>query len=448
MGRSGDWPYWAFLYFMKCDACGNESDFDAAFIKERKSWHLSPRTVCPSCWVRRNNAQGSRFLWLLLAAGICGYVLNWVAPGNFIGHFLLNLFLIGLFLVFSILPHELGHAIVARTLGWRVYQIVIGVGKPLFKWRCFGILFDLRTIPLAGATWMTPTNTRWFRTKRFMAVLAGPAVNIAMAMAVVVGFQGSLRNFDFDALPPMARLFVWANVWVALINLWPHQSKTGFALPSDGKQLLQTLSITKEGIQQVQALRFAFEATICREQSDYAGTRMWCDKGLALYPEDPHLLNLSGINHLNEQNYETARQVFLKLLAKENQPAGLRFVLLNNLAYADALSGNPALIGEADAYSRDAHAGLPWAPAVIGTRGTVLVAMGAYEEGMKLLKRSMDDAESPRSKAENACHMANALAQTDRRDEARKYLTLARQLDPKCMLLARTAEIVGGTSGG
>jgi len=379
---------------------------------------------------------------MLLTAGVCGSVLSWFAPENFVGQILLSVFLVGLFLVFSIVPHELGHAIVARAVGWRVYQIVIGIGKPLFKRRWFGILFDIRTIPIGGVTWMTPKDTRWFRTKRFLAVLAGPAVNIAMALGIVIVLQGSLTNFDLVDLPSAALLFIWANLWVALANLWPHQSKTGFALPSDGKQLLQTLSITKEGIQQAQALQFTFEAMICMEQSDRFGMRSWCDKGLALHPEDSHLLNLSGINHLDEQNYESAREVFLKLLAKENQPASLRFLLLNNLAYADALSGNPALIAEADAYSKDAFAGLPWSPAVVGTRGAVLVAMGQYEAGMTLLKKSMEDADSVRSKAENACHLAIALARMGNQEEAQRYLDLARQFDPQCSLLARTERAI------
>lgn len=429
---------------MKCDICGTESDFDAAFVKEHNAFRLSRRTVCPACWVRRGNARQSWFLLALSAAGVFGYVFDLIAPEEFVGGFLLNLFFIGLFLILSILPHELGHAMVARALGWRVYQIVIGVGNPIFKRRWSGILFDIRAIPLSGATWMLPKDTRWYRAKRFLAVLAGPAVNAVMALAVVFIWQGNLSHFDFDALPVGARLFLWANAWVALANLWPHEPKTGFALPSDGKQLLQLLSFRKKDMEQIQAMRFALEAMLCRENGDLAGARVSCDKGLALYPENPNLLNLSGINHLDEQKYEQAREVFLKLLAKENQPTGTRFLFMNNLAYADALSENPALISEADAYSKDAFTALPWVSAVVGTRGTVLVVLGNYEEGIELLKKSMEDAESPRNKAENACHMAIALARTGNCEEAQKYLELARQLDAKCTLLARAERTTEG----
>jgi len=431
---------------MKCEVCGAESDFAAAFVRERKTFRRSRRTVCPACWVRRDNTQQ---LWVLLtlpAAGAFGYIADLIAPGGAVGTLFLSLFFIGLFLILSIVPHELGHALVARALGWRVYQIVIGVGKPLFKRRWAGILFEIRAVPLAGATWMIPKDTRWFRAKRFLAALAGPAVNMALALAVVVIWQGNLSHFDFDALPAGPRLFLWANAWVALANLWPHQPRTGFALPSDGKLLFQLLAFRKKDMEKIQAMRFAVEAMQCRDNGNLSGARVACDKGLALYPEDAHLLNLSGINHLDEQNYERARQVFLKLLAKENEASGTRFLFMNNLAYADALSEDPARVSEADVYSKAAYSALPWVPAVVGTRGTVLVASENYEEGMELLKKSMGDAEGPHNKAENACQIAIALTRTGDGEEAWKYLKLARQLDAKCPLLARAERVTEGRS--
>jgi Flp pilus assembly protein TadD len=378
-----------------------------------------------------------RTLIMIGAFGIGAFLFDWLVPGTFPGQLLLDLFLLVLFVILSMLPHELGHAVVARALGWRVYQIVIGVGKSLFKWRWFGILFDVRSIPLAGATWIAPKDTRWFRVKRFLSVLAGPAVNAGFVIAVVLIWQGSLSNFNLDALPTGPRLFLWANAGIVLINLWPHQPKTGFGLPSDGKQLLQLLSFRKKTIDQVHALRFTMEAMICRDQGNFAGARTCCDQGLALYPEDPQLLNLSGINHLDEQNYERGREVFRRLLAKERLPQATRFVLLNNLAYADVLSENPALLSEADACSRDALKALPWVAAVVGTRGTVLVALGRFEEGIRLLKKSMEDAEGPRNKGENSCQLAVAFARTGQREEARKYLELAKSLHPEYRLIER-----------
>ena len=67
----------------------------------------------------------------------------------------------------------------------------------------------------------------------------------------------------------------------------------------------------------------------------------------------------------------------------------------------------------------------------------MLVALGKFEEGLQLLRKSMEDAHAPRSKADNACYIAMAFAQAGKRDEAIKYLQLARQLDNKSPLLPR-----------
>src|SRR6185295_10779879 len=111
---------------MKCDLCATESDFDAAFVKEHRSFRFSQRTVCLECWVRRNRRWEIGNLILIGLVGATGFLLDWIVPGSFIGTLFRNVFLITLFLILSIIPHELGHAIVARAVGWRVYQMVIG----------------------------------------------------------------------------------------------------------------------------------------------------------------------------------------------------------------------------------------------------------------------------------------------------------------------------------
>src|SRR5437879_4095536 len=145
---------------MKCDACGSESDFDAGFVKQRAAVGRPAKNVCPACWVKRSNLRSAWFLPTMAIGLALGYLAERRAPYSG----LLLIYLCGtmLFAVFTIIPHEMGHAAVARALGWRVYQIVIGVGKSVFKWRWFGTLFDLRTLPLAGATLTVPKDTRWF----------------------------------------------------------------------------------------------------------------------------------------------------------------------------------------------------------------------------------------------------------------------------------------------
>ena len=427
---------------MKCDFCGTESEFEAAFIKQRRSFRRSHRTLCPPCWVRRRDRRQIRFLVITVGMGVLGYTLLWLRPDSLLGALLRNLFLLDLFLIASIVPHELGHAVMARMLGWRVFQIVIGVGKPCLKWRWRGIQFDLRWLPLGGITLMAPAGNAWFRVKRFLSVLAGPAVNAGMAAATLWIWQGPVSEWDPITLPTVPQLFVFANLWVLAVNLWPHNAKESLRMPTDGKQLLDSFS--RKHLAEALALRFALEATSCRERKDLAGARDWCDRGLALYPDNVHLLSLTGVNHLDLQHYVEAREVFHRLLAREKQASSLASVLMNNIAYANALSGNPEWLAEADAFSRNAYAQLPWIPAIVGTRGTVLLALGQIDEATKLLSKSFEEHESPISKAENACHLAIAHARSEQLDKARRYVDLARQMHPACPLLPRAELEIAG----
>jgi len=422
---------------MKCDVCGIESDFEASFIRQRKSFRSTKETLCHACWTRRRNSFEGWYQVAVLVGGMIGCGLLWQDPWSPVGRFLTTLFLIDLFLILSIVPHELGHAIAGRLVGWRVFAIVVGVGKQAVKFRRFGIIFAVHWLPVGGVTRLAPVNARWIRTRRFFILLAGPAVNAAIVLVIIVMWWDSWRDFGLMGLPRAARLCVWANLCVLAFNLWPRHSKT-LNLDTDGKQLLRTFSRKPENWEDLLAARYALEAVLRRDEyRDRAGALAWCDQGLALFPHNIHLLNLSGVLCLDQQNHLRAREIFRQLLARQTKPDGTRYLLLNNLAYADALAGDPDLLPEADAYSNEAYKAAPWVPAFMGTRGTVLVAMGQLEAGIKLLEQSFEKALNPRSKAENACHLAIANARSGNRDQADQYLKLARQLDSECRLTER-----------
>ncbi|SRR6267154_573120 len=122
---------------MKCDSRATESDFDAAFVTQPATLGRPARRFCPACWIKQRHFQQAWFLPSVLVGGICGFLIDRSAPELLLGRFVMTVCFAGLFLVLTILPHELGHVITARALGWYVYQVVIGVGNPLFKWRWF-----------------------------------------------------------------------------------------------------------------------------------------------------------------------------------------------------------------------------------------------------------------------------------------------------------------------
>ena len=133
-----------------------------------------------------------------------------------------------------IVPHELGHAVVARLLGYTQIRILVGAGKPLLSFRFLGFSWLLNLIPFGGLT-LFKLNDQPSRWKYFAVIAAGPAVNIAAAgAACFFAPPGS----PFDHPRTVAKLFFWANVIVLAENLIPQVFQTPYGpTGSDGLKL-------------------------------------------------------------------------------------------------------------------------------------------------------------------------------------------------------------------
>src|SRR5215831_11419927 len=100
---------------------------------------------------------------------------------------------------FMILIHEFGHYAVAKLLGVRVEQFAIGFGKRLVGFRKGDTDYRINAIPLGGYVKMSGENpmdrhtddprefvnhSRWHR---FLIAIAGPAMNILLAIVLLTG---------------------------------------------------------------------------------------------------------------------------------------------------------------------------------------------------------------------------------------------------------------------
>ncbi len=423
-----------------CDKCGIKSEIPESFFKQRKSFRRSFRTVCPQCFAKSQLAGLKRSLFWSLACGVIGLALALAWPEQTSGWLLLNLFLFELFLIASILPHELGHALAARWLGFRVFKIYVGHGKTLFQRNLLGFPTEFRAIPLGGFVLATPTDTNWFRLKEFTFILAGPIANLSLC-AITLLFVPVRDVLDFGGILRSAApgpVFFYTNLLIFVQNLWPHTFHSPIGkLANDGKMLWQILFAKAEMIDNTAAARFTLEAMACHEKHQVADALAWIDQGLARFPANFLLLNWRGVLLLEQRQHEAARDCFKMLLARTDNPPGVRALILNNLAYVDALLGGNELLREADRYSQEAMSLIGWLPAVKGTRGTTLLELGQIEDALVLLHESMEHAESSSGKAQNACFISIGEARRGNLAQSRKYLDEARKLMPDCFLLER-----------
>lgn len=429
----------------KCDCCGAESNLDTAFFKAPKSFSQKIRTYCPDCWTSRQHSESKWGIILSLATGPLGLVFLLTDTHAELGWFMINIVLFEVFIWLTIVPHELAHAVVGRAVGMKVLRIYLGSGRTFFTSRVAGFDCEFKPLPTGGLVVAAHRTLEHLRARHFAFVLAGPAANFLMATAVWMfsspGTLWRLSSMENGFAPGPA--FFYANLLVLLMNLWPKDAATILGpLPTDGKQLFQIVSLPAEKLDVYHAAGFVMETSLLHQQGDHRKALACVDAGLSIYPENEMLLHWKGVFSLDLGNYGDARLCFVKLLERSNLPSMARPIILNNIAYADALLDREDLHEEADSYSQEAMAAMSWVPAIRGTRGTVLVAMGRLEEGLLLLRESMSQAAIPGHKAANACLIAEAESRMGNFSAARDYLDQARRLDPGCLLLHRAESIL------
>ena len=120
--------------------------------------------------------------------------------------FIISLVSVVAVLGFMILIHEFGHYAVAKWLGVRVEQFAIGFGKRLVGFRKGETDYRINAIPLGGYVKMSGENPMDQRTDdpmeflnhprwhRFLFAVAGPAMNILLAVFLLTILLGWIRD--------------------------------------------------------------------------------------------------------------------------------------------------------------------------------------------------------------------------------------------------------------
>lgn len=113
-------------------------------------------------------------------------------------HFFINTITVALVLGVIVFIHELGHFVAAKSFGIRVDVFSLGFGKRLFGFRRGVTDYRISVLPLGGYVRMAGENPGDERTgspdeflskprwQRFVVAIAGPAMNILLAIGLLV----------------------------------------------------------------------------------------------------------------------------------------------------------------------------------------------------------------------------------------------------------------------
>src|SRR5207249_1781983 len=110
-------------------------------------------------------------------------------------------------LFFGTILHEMGHALCARMVGWRVFSITLGYGWLLCRFWWNGTSVEIRGLPLGGHVVVAPRDPGWYRCKSLLVTSAGPGANLA-AFALIF------------FLLPAGGFGAWAS-YLLFFGAWP-----------------------------------------------------------------------------------------------------------------------------------------------------------------------------------------------------------------------------------
>jgi len=413
----------------KCQRCGRQSPIEAAFVTKKRSDGSLAQCLCFECASKRT-ANSTLLLYLLLP--VFGLLILLVSPGSMLGRAYLLIFAGLLTTIPLILLHEISHALTARALGFRVFAIHLGLGKVMLSRRAFGIAWTIRLIPSSAVTLVSGPEMPRYRLRLFLIHLAGPAFH-----ALLIGALLWLKSaFGYSDL--LYYIFLWTNIFLLVFNLFPRKVQVAVgSAGTDGWSMLNAPRLTPEDLHKHFANFYILETVSAVERGDLQAAREFAEKGVSLYPENPNMQNTLGYVFVNSNEYHESRQIFLDVLSMDESqlPIATKAILMNNVAFANIMLDDPALLPEADSLSEQAYQILSWEPAIIGTRGGVLVALDQPEDGLDLLKQALRKSADRRGKAIDACLIAWGEWKRGNLKEYETYLALAHQLDPECYLV-------------
>jgi len=430
----------------KCGDCGCESEVGEAFRKQKASLSGQPTMLCPECWSTEYIAMSKMSFGIFGISFVVGVIFLYFDPSNFFAALLINIVLLYVFMLTTVVPHELGHALAGRLLGYDVFRVIIGYGNVLFKRRFLGCEWEFRPFPLGGVAVIATRSSRFFRLRRFVMLLAGPLVNVIFIVLLfwILPTAGSLGSHSLHGVAPDIDFFL-ANALLLGMNLFPYKITTAAGvIENDGLALITVPFCKRKKVEEHLAAYYFLASHELSRQRLYEQAVRVCEEGLGLYPDAGQLRTQLGVAFLALNEFETARSSFTELLACKDIKPGQKMIILNNIAYTNLLSGKTDLAEEANRYSEEAYKNIPWVPAVKGTRGAVLVETGRVDEGLVLLREAYEAYSEPEGKALNAAHIALGEMLRGNIEEGTRYLKAAHTLDPQCQLLNRVIEELGG----
>ena len=370
-----------------------------------------------------------------------------LSPGELWGGIGLAALLFGLFIADTLLPfeprklafplvllfwapalvvHECGHALVAKLVGWRVTQMVLGMGPELVRFRVGETQVVVRALLAEGYVTPAPKRAGSARLANALVYLGGPGAELLVAAVIALAWGWDpffVRSDDYPLL--VSQSAALALTIGAVTNLIPH-SMAG--APNDGMGILMSAGLSPHHFDYRLSLPAQREVERALHAGQLAHAREVAVRETTPHPDNAHLA-LLGVRVTAAEGDTDGAIAQLEAL-RERAPRNplVEAELLHTAALIALGSGDPELLGRALHAVRSAiDAGGP-AASYLATLGALLFEQGRMDEAFEALQQAYKGTRDPLLEDHCVAYLAlvtRALGRTD--DHARFARELTRR---------------------
>lgn len=223
------------------------------------------------------------YIFVLLFVGLLGAeILSGFSVAK-LGFF----FFVGAYYGLTVL-HEFGHAWAARAFGWRVYEIVIGIGPTIKTWRWGHARVEFNTWPLGGYVVPVPPNDEPNRLAQFCIYAAGPTIELALVGVLILAFGlDTLLSRSESVAVIAAQAVSAAAIWGAVTKLFPMVTTDGNM--TDGLGMIRSWFMRRDDFARQQASPYLVEGHRRLRAKNGLGACDVFESGIARFPDIPQL---------------------------------------------------------------------------------------------------------------------------------------------------------------
>jgi tetratricopeptide (TPR) repeat protein len=334
-----------------------------------------------------------------------------------------NLLLSFVLLKLAIGIHEAGHLLFATFAGATPRRMILGHGHKIVEGKYKGIKIVLNSNFNSGFAYASFKNLKSIRAKLLVYISGGFLSNFAIA-----GFFLLLADFSgFSKGIQLSTIVVLTNLFGGIAALVPHYfNYNGMRLYSDGLAILRIPFLKRSYLTDLASINEQLDAYDFFESRKY-------DEAITIYEnlksqnENLHMLNIYlSVAYLKKGAYERSVELLeacLPFIEDESLKA-YKTHIDNGLAWTYLLQNR---LAEADTYSERAYRIEPGSVNVKGTRGSVLIEMGRFEEGKNLLINDVDFSFPNNQTLGASIYLVLAFYKLEEKEKAQKYIAFIQE---------------------